>query len=91
MATYLELNTEYKKYYNKDFPRATLSRWAKEGKIKSTLVDNSYNYDLNDFLNLITSEKYKKKVLAHRKNPQDYIGKKCGELLIIGIVPKEES
>lgn len=91
MATYSELNNEYKKYYNKDFPRATLSRWVSEGKIKYNFTNNSYDYNLEDFLNLIMNEKYKKKILAHCKKPQDYIGKVCGELLIIGVVPKEES
>lgn len=98
MASYKELNLEYRKIYNKDFPRATLSKWARSKRIISNILPpelqnngNKYDYDLNSFLIEINKEEYKKKAIAHNKKPIDYIGKTCGCLLITGIVPKELS
>lgn len=91
MATYAELNQAYKAIYDKDFSPSTLSKWVKENKIAYIKnSNNTYNYDLNSFLQIIQTDTYQKQIRAKKKKPQDYIGKTCGELLIIGIVPKEE-
>lgn len=91
MSSYQELNNEYKKLYNKDFPSSTLSKWGKEGKIlRTSLGNNKYDYDLQSFLNVITSDRYKNKLRGRKANPSEFIGKKSGFLLIKGIVPKEE-
>ena len=98
MATYNDLNIEYRKIYNKDFPRATLSKWTRENRIVYHILPpelqksgSKYDYDLESFLQEINKDEYKKKANAHKKKPIDYIGKTCGYLLITGIVPKEES
>lgn len=97
MATVKELLNAYYELYQTDFARSTLSKWVKEGRIKVTelpkekQVGNSkYDYDLDSFLSIITSEEYKNKLKASKKNPKDFIGKCSGNLLIKGIVPKNE-
>lgn len=91
MATYKELNEYYKKIFQKDFPSATLGKWVKEGKIKAVKQENGrYNYDLEDFIKAVNRPEYKKQIQAKKENPEDYIGKIKGKLLIKGIVPKEE-
>lgn len=97
MATVKELLNAYYELYQTDFARSTLSKWVKEGRIKVTelpkekQVGNSkYDYDLDSFLSIITSEEYKNKLKASKKNPKDFIGKCSGSLLIKGIVPKNE-
>lgn len=97
MSNYQELNQIYKSYYNKDFPKSTLSKWRKEGRIKSTIIPENqrkgselYDYDLESFKQNILDEKYAKKIKAFKENPKDYIGKTCGFLYIQGVVPKEE-
>lgn len=98
MASYNDLNIEYRKIYNKDFPRATLSKWVQEGRIIYHILSpeqqrhgSKYDYDLSSFLEEINKDEYKKKALAHKMKPIDYIGKTCGYLLITGIVPKKLS
>lgn len=91
MATYQELNSEYIKLYESELPRATLARWVKEGKVKTTKLDNGHNnYDLESFLKTATSKSCQTQKRAKKANPKDYIGKICGQLLIKRIVPKEE-
>lgn len=97
MATVKELLNAYYELYQTDFARSTLSKWVKEGRIKVTelpkekQVGNSkYDYDLDSFLSIVTSEEYKNKLKASKKNPKDFIGKCSGSLLIKGIVPKNE-
>lgn len=97
MATVKELLNAYYELYQTDFARSTLSKWVKEGRIKVTelpkekQVGNSkYDYDLDSFLSIVTSEEYKNKLKARKKNPKDFIGKCSGSLLIKGIVPKNE-
>jgi hypothetical protein len=97
MATVKELLNAYYELYQTDFARSTLSKWVKEGRIKVTelpkekQVGNSkYDYDLDSFLSIVTSEEYKNKLKASKKNPKDFIGKCSGNLLIKGIVPKNE-
>ena len=97
MANYQELNIVYKQYYQKDFPKSTLSKWRKEGRIKSELIPESqrkggelYNYDLESFKQQILNSNYANKIKAYKEKPENYIGKQCGYLLIQGIVPKEE-
>lgn len=93
MATLRELQNEYHKILNteKDFPSSTLSKWVKEKRIRAEkLEDRTYNYNLEDFVNIISSEQYQSKVRAKKENPKDYIGKQVNHLLITGIVPKEE-
>lgn len=97
MATVKELLNAYYELYQTDFARSTLSKWVKEGRIKVTelpkekQVGNSkYDYDLDSFLSIVTSEEYKNKLKASKKNPKDFIGKCSGSLLIKDIVPKNE-
>ena len=97
MASPKELNQFYKNLYGKEFPQSSLARWVKEGKIKVTIIpkeqrvgSQKYDYDLDNFKQLITSESYIKKLNAPKKNPKDFIGKTSGDLLITGIVPREE-
>ena len=97
MSNYQELNKIYYQYYQKDFPKSTLSKWRKEGRIKSELIPEGqrkggelYNYDLESFKQEILKPDYAKKIKAYKEKPEDYIGKQCGYLLIKGIVPKEE-
>lgn len=97
MATVKELLNAYYELYQTDFARSTLSKWVKEGRIKvielpkEKQVGNSkYDYDLDSFLSIVTSEEYKNKLKASKKNPKDFIGKCSGSLLIKGIVPKNE-
>ena len=95
MATYKELNKLYKEYFNKDFPRSTLVSWRKSGKVKYSIATKEgqkelYNYDIESFKEIITSEEYKKKQRASKTKPQDYIGKTSGYLQIIDIVPKDK-
>lgn len=97
MSKYQELNQIYREYYDKDFPKSTLSKWRKEGRIKSTIIPQDqrkggelYDYDLESFKENILNENYAKKIKAFKENPKDYIGKICGHLYIQSIVPKEE-
>ena len=93
MATVKELQNEYHKILNteEDFPPSTLSKWVKDKRIRAEkLKDRTYNYNLEDFVNIISSEQYQSKVRAKKENPKDYIGKQVNHLLITGIVPKEE-
>lgn len=91
MSTSKELNEAYKKIYNKNFPQATLSRWVKEGKIRVNKKNSRvFDYNLEDFLQIIQSKEYQTKSLALKEKPQDYIGRIKGHLLIKGIVPKNE-
>lgn len=90
MATYQDLNNIYKEYFNKDFPRATLTKWVKTKKIRAEKNDGRYDYNLNDFKKQILSDSYKKMFKASKEKPEDYIGKVVNKLYIKGIVPKEE-
>ena len=86
-----ELNEYYKNIYNKDIPRATLTRWIQEGKLKAEKQENGvYDYDFESFKEIIKSGDYLKKIRASKENPKDYIGKEIHDLKILGIVPKEE-
>lgn len=45
-----ELNEYYKSIYNKDIPRATLTRWIQDGKLKAEKQENGlYDYDFESF------------------------------------------
>ena len=89
--TFKEVNNYYKEKYGKDIPAATLSRWVKEGKVKvEKLQSGKYNYDFESFKNTIESPEYLKKTIAAKHKPSDYIGQRHEDLLITGIVPKEE-
>lgn len=93
MSTYQDLNILYKEEYKteKDFPKATLTRWVKNGDIIAKKQSNGrYNYDVDSFKQRILDDKYKKQFYAHLEKPQDYIGKQCNYLLVKSIVPKEE-
>lgn len=91
MSTYKELNNYYKEHFNKDFSRATLTRWVNENKIKAKKQDNGrYDYDLTDFIQVVNSEAYQLKSQASKENPKDYIGRTKGHLLIKRLVPKQE-
>lgn len=89
--TYKEINNYYREQYGKDIPRATLTRWIQEGKIKAEKQQNGrYDYDFESFKEAINSKDYEKKLVAAKSNPEDFIGKQHEQLLIKGIVPKEE-
>lgn len=90
MATCSELNDYYKRLYNKDFPRTTLSKWVTTGKIKAVKKGRFYDYDLDSFVKQIESDDYKKQIRAKKEKPINYIGKTCGKLLVTGIVPEKE-
>ena len=93
MATFQELQTEYHKILKteKDFPSSTLSKWVKTKRVRVEKLSNGrYDYNLEDFINIISSEQYQSQIRAKKENPEDYIGKQVNHLLITGIVPKEE-
>lgn len=91
MATFKELNQFYKNLYDKDLPRPTLTRWINEERVKAIKESNGrYNYDLESFKQTATSESCSKQNKAKKEKPEDYIGKIHEQLLITGIVPKEE-
>lgn len=90
MATKKQIDEYYSSIYGKPFPGSTLSKWVKEGKIKATQNNGRYDYDLESFVELVSSETYLKQLRAKKEKPEEYIGKTKGQLLILGIVPKEE-
>ena len=90
MATKKQIDEYYSSIYGKPFPGSTLSKWVKEGKIVATQHNGRYDYDLESFVKLITSESYTKQLRAKKEKPEQYIGKTKGQLLILGVVPKEE-
>lgn len=91
MATYQELNKIYKQKYEKELPRATLTRWIKENKVKAIKQNNGrYDYDLVSFNATIEDEATEKKIKATKEKVEDYIGTIHEQLLIKGVVPKEE-
>ena len=90
MATKKQIDEYYSSIYNKPFPSSTLSKWVKDGKIKATQTNGRYDYDLESFATLINSESYLRQIRAKQEKPEHYIGKTKGQLLILGIVPKEE-
>lgn len=89
MANFQELNKWYKELFQKDFPRATLTRWVQEEKIVATKENGRYNYDLESFKKIVQSNEYQKKLKGQKEKPENYIGKIQGNLLITGIVPNE--
>lgn len=91
MATYKELNKIYKEKYHSELTRSTLTKWIKEGKLKAEQQTNGrYNYDIENFKQIINSNEYEAKIKAAKENPNDYIGKQHEQLLITGIVPEKE-
>ena len=91
MASRKEINEYYSNLYNKDFPSATLTNWVNKGKVRYTILPNGrYDYNLEDFIDLINSPQYLAKINAKKEKPADYIGKTKGHLYIKAIVPKEE-
>lgn len=91
MATYQDLNNFYYETYQQELPRATLNRWIKTGSIKAEKQTNGrYIYDLESFKKYITSPDSAKKIKAAKEKPENYIGTIHEQLLIKGIVPKEE-
>lgn len=91
MSTIQELSKIYENKFNKKMPRATISRWVTEGRLKADKQPNGrYDYDLDSFLTIILSDNYLKKIQAHKEKPNEYIGRTKGYLFIKGIVPKNE-
>jgi hypothetical protein len=90
MATKKQLDEYYSSIHGKQFPGSTLSKWVKEGKIQATQNNGRYDYDLDSFIELVSSESYLKQLRAKKEKPEHYIGKTKGQLLIVGIVPKDE-
>lgn len=97
MASKQELNNYYKQLYGRDFANSTLSKWRKEGRIRSEEIPlekrigaEKYNYNFDDFKNIVNSEEYKKHLRASKLNPKDFIGTVSGQLEIVGIVPESE-
>lgn len=89
MATFKELEKIYFDMYGKQLARAALHRWVEKGEVKSVKIKyDEIDYDKQSFIDKITSQSYKNR--AFRQNPEDYIGKTCGYLLIQGVVPPEE-
>lgn len=91
MATYQDLNNFYYETYQQELPRATLNRWIKTGSIKAEKQTNGrYIYDLESFKKYVTNPESAKKIKATKEKPENYIGTIHEQLLIKGIVPKEE-
>ena len=90
MATKKQIDEYYSSIYHKPFPGSTLSKWVKEGKIKATQTNGRYDYDLDSFMELINSDTYLKQLRAKKEKPEQYIGKTKGQLIIRGVVPKDE-
>ena len=91
MALKRELNDLYKEIYQKDFPSSTLSKWVKKKVIRAEKQPNgTYNYNIEDFKQKILSNEYQTMLKAERAKPKDFIGKRCGDLLIKKIVPTAE-
>ena len=91
MATIKEINMAFRERYGKDFSQSTLSRWVKEGKVRVVKKNSRvFDYNLEDFIQIISSKEYQTKANAFKEKPQDYIGRIKGHLLIKGIVPKNE-
>lgn len=91
MATYQELNKIYNKTFGIDLPRATISKWIKANKVLGVKQPSGvYDYDLDSFIKMINSEECQQKHRAQKEKPENYIGTTHEELLITGIVPKEE-
>ena len=86
-----ELDKYYENKFGKKIASSTLSKWVKEGRIKATKLSNgTYDYDFESFKQIVDDPKYGTKFKAKKENPQDYIGKTKGDLLIKDIVPYEE-
>lgn len=91
MATRKEIDEYYQQHFGKAFPSTTLNKWVKKGILLATKLNNGrYDYDLNNFIQLVNNESYLRQMQAKKEKPNDYIGKIKGHLLITGIVPKEE-
>lgn len=92
MGRFKDLNNYYKEHIiNKDFPRATLSRWVKHGIVKAEkLPCGEYEYDLDSFIAAVNNPQYKLKLKAAKEKPQNYINTIHNKLLIKSIVPKSE-
>lgn len=90
MASYQELNNYFYNQFQRDLPRATISRWVTKGYVKGIKEKNIWNYDFDSFKQYIHSNEYQTKARSTKEKPKDYIGKTIGKLKVIGIVPKEE-
>lgn len=90
MSTYKELNDIFKERFHRDFPRATLSNWVKQKRIRVSKEGRYYNYNLDDFIKEIEKPDFVLKSNAKKENPKNYINKTVGHLFIKGIVPKED-
>lgn len=91
MATFKDLNDIYRKIYDKDIPPSTVCRWVKKNKIKAIKLNNNrWDYDQNSFLDIISTEQYKKSLKASKHRPIDYVGTTVNFLYIKAIVPQEE-
>lgn len=89
--TFKEINKYYMNNYNKEISSVTLTRWVKEGRLKAERLQNGkYDYNLESFKQIIESPEYQKKVRASKEDPKKYINTVHEDLLITGIVPKNE-
>ena len=89
--TFKEINKYYMNNYNKEISSVTLTRWVKEGRLKAEKPQNGkYDYNLESFKQIIESPEYQKKVRASKEDPKKYINTVHEDLLITGIVPKNE-
>ena len=89
------LKTYYKEIHGRTMPQSTLAKWKKDGKINyipSEKHKGYFEYDFDQFKELISSNEYQKsqEAIQKRENPDDYIGKMCGFLEIVGKVPVAE-
>lgn len=91
MGEFKDLNKIYNEYYNKNVSPSTICKWVKDGKLKAfRLPNNRWDYDINSFLEIINDDNYKKSLKSKKQNPNNYIGKKSGYLIIKNIVPEED-
>lgn len=91
MSTIQEIEQIYKNKFNKLLPSATISRWVNSGRLKAKKQSNGrYDYDIDSFLSIISSDAYVTKTQARKEKPEEYIGRTKGYLLIKSIVPKNE-
>lgn len=90
MSSYQELNTYFTEKFGRELPRATIARWVKKGIVKGNKNKNIWDYDFDSFKQYVNSKEYDIKNRASKEKPENYIGKRIGDLEIISIVPKDE-
>ena len=59
MSTIREICQYYQDAFQKIIPEATVTRWAREGRLKAIKLPNGrYDYDMENFINIVNSSEY---------------------------------